>query len=153
MNVTRHSLLIAIWLILASGLPVVHCAQHEKPRAKSKVPCDGGVLNGKVITEARPTYPEKAKKEKAQGTVIVRVRVDEEGKIYEATPCLGHPLLQQSSITAAKRTLLSPTVLSGKPVKVAGVLVYLFELGYRSVGPGRKTRRHDVLYPRTTLST
>jgi TonB family protein len=137
MNVRRHSFLIAAWLILASGLPVVLCAQHAKSRAKSKAPCEGGILNSKVIAESRPTYPEKAKKEKAQGTVVVRVRVDEEGKIYEATPCLGHPLLQQSSITAAQRTMLSPTVLSGKAVKVAGVLVYIFELG-EEIGRLRK---------------
>ena len=132
MNVRRHSFLIAIWLTLASGLPSVLCAQHAKSRAKSKVRCEGGVLNSKVIAESRPTYPEKAKKEKAQGTVVVRVRVDEEGKIYEATPCQGHVLLQQSSITAAKRTMLSPTVLSGKAVKVAGVLVYIFEISEES---------------------
>ena len=86
------------------------------------------VLNSKVIAESRPTYPKKAKEEKVQGSVVVRVRVDEEGKIYEATPCQGHTLLQHSSITAAKRTMLSPTVLSGSAVKVVGVLVYIFEL-------------------------
>jgi TonB family protein len=128
MNVRRHSFVIAVWLTLALSLPSILCAQQAKSTARSKVPCEGGVLNRKVIAESRPTYPEEAKKEKAQGTVVVRVRVDEEGKIYEATPCQGHALLQQSSLVAAKQTMLSPTVLSGRAVKVAGVLVYIFEL-------------------------
>jgi hypothetical protein len=56
------------------------------------------------------------------------VRIDEEGNVFEAVACAGHPELRQSATDAACRTRLSPTMLSGKPVKVSGILVYVFRL-------------------------
>jgi hypothetical protein len=85
-----------------------------------------------------------------KGTVAIRVRVNESGDIYEATPCLGSELLQNAAIDVAYKTKLSPTVLQGLPVKVSGLLLYLFKLKEKSarlidgdraqqaVGPGRE---------------
>jgi len=40
----------------------------------------------------------------------------------------GHPLLREAAVEAAKHARLKPTLLSGKPVKVTGTLVYNFKL-------------------------
>jgi hypothetical protein len=46
-----------------------------------------------------------------------------------SVPCVGNPLLTGASAKAAYRIRFKPTLLSGKAVRVAGVLVYQFNLG------------------------
>lgn len=94
---------------------------------KSKV-ISGGVLNGKAISLPPPTYPPVAKAAKAEGTVVVQVLVDEEGKVTTATAVSGHPLLRASAVAAARQARFTPTLLAGKPVKVSGTLSYKYTL-------------------------
>jgi TonB family protein len=64
---------------------------------------------------------------RASGSVSVRVTVDESGKITSANAVSGHPLLRAAAVAAARRAKFQPTMLSGKPVKTTGVLVYKFD--------------------------
>jgi TonB family protein len=88
----------------------------------------GGVLNGKALSLAKPEYPAAAKAVKAEGAVSVQIMIDEEGNVVSATAVSGHPLLRSAAVTAAKEAKFSPTFLSGKVVKVTGVLTYNFAL-------------------------
>jgi Ca-activated chloride channel homolog len=92
-------------------------------------PISGGVLNGKAVLLPAPAYPPSAKNQRASGTVTVEVLLDEEGKVVEARAVEGHPALRQSAVEAARRARFSPTILSGRPVKVTGVITYRFSLG------------------------
>ena len=87
----------------------------------------GGVLNGKAISLPQPAYPPIAKQAGASGTVVIQVLVDEKGNVVTARAVSGHPLLQSAAIAAARQAKFSPTRLSGKPVKVSGVLRYEFK--------------------------
>lgn len=86
----------------------------------------GGVLNGKAVSKPAPPYPQVAKAAGAHGTVTVQVIVDEKGEVVSAKAVSGHPLLRQAAEQAARRARFAPTILSGKPVKVSGVLTYNF---------------------------
>ncbi|MBC7911260.1 MAG: TonB family protein [Pyrinomonadaceae bacterium] len=86
----------------------------------------GGVLNGKATSLPEPVYPPAAKAARAQGTVTVQVTVDEKGKVVSASAISGPPLLRASAVSAARQAEFSPTLLSGKPVKVTGILTYKF---------------------------
>lgn len=88
----------------------------------------GGVLNGKAVSKPQPPYPPAAKAARAQGVVTVQVTVDETGSVTAASAVSGHPLLRAAAVAAAKQAKFSPTVLSGKPVKVSGMLIYNFVL-------------------------
>ncbi|HEX8147138.1 MAG TPA: energy transducer TonB [Pyrinomonadaceae bacterium] len=96
------------------------------PAAKGKVVVSGGVLNGKAVSKPQPAYPPIAKAAGASGTVTVRILVDEEGNVVSAAAVSGHPLLQQAAVAAARQAKFSPTLLSGQPVKVTGVVTYNF---------------------------
>src|SRR5215210_782207 len=75
-----------------------------------------------------PTPPPIAKAARASGTVTVQILVDESGRVVSASAVSGHPLLQQAAVAAARNARFSPTLLSGQPVKVSGVITYNFVL-------------------------
>ena len=95
---------------------------------KPKTVVSGGVLNGKAISKPQPAYPPIAKAARAAGTVTVQILVDESGRVVSASAVSGHPLLQQAAVSAARQARFSPTLLSGQPVKVSGVITYNFVL-------------------------
>jgi TonB family protein len=86
----------------------------------------GGVLNGKATSLPLPAYPPAAKAVRAEGAVSVQVLVDEAGNVISASAVSGHPLLRSAAETAALEAKFSPTMLSGTPVKISGVLTYVF---------------------------
>ena len=98
------------------------------PPPPKKTVVSGGVLNGKAISKPQPAYPPIAKAARASGTVTVQILVDESGRVVSATAVSGHPLLQQAAVSAARQARFSPTLLSGQPVKVSGVITYNFVL-------------------------
>lgn len=87
-----------------------------------------GIINDKATNLPAPVYPAAAQAVKAAGEVNVKVLVDEQGATLTAESISGHPLLRQAAEQAALQAKFPPTQLSGKPVKVSGVLVYNFVL-------------------------
>jgi len=87
---------------------------------------EGGVLNGKATSLPAPPYPAIAREAHVSGSVNVRVVIDGDGNIIEATAVSGHPLLRAAAMAAAKEAKFTPTRMNGEPVTVSGVLVYNF---------------------------
>jgi protein TonB len=96
------------------------------PPPRPTAPISGGVLNGKAVSLPKPAYPAIAKAARASGTVSVQVTIDEGGRVISARAVSGHPLLQAAAVSAAQGARFSPTLLSGQPVKVTGVINYNF---------------------------
>jgi len=86
----------------------------------------GGVINGKATNLAKPAYPLEARSARASGAVNVQTTINEEGKVIFACAISGNKLLFEASESAAYQSTFNPTTLSGKPVKVMGVIVYNF---------------------------
>jgi TonB family protein len=98
-------------------------------RHRLRCPVSGGVLNAKAVSKPAPVYPDKAKALSVSGVVTVPILVDEQGNFDSLPPGVkGHPLLREAAINAASQARFLPTRLSGEPVKVCGVLTYIFEL-------------------------
>ncbi len=100
--------------------------EPEQDSAEPKAPINGGVLNGKAISLPKPAYPPIAKAARISGTVVVQILIDERGCIRTARALSDHPLLQAASVQAARQSCFYPTLLSGRPVKVKGVITYNF---------------------------
>ncbi|MFL6209800.1 MAG: energy transducer TonB [Pyrinomonadaceae bacterium] len=88
----------------------------------------GEVTEGKAVSKPQPEYPPIAKAAHASGTVLVQIIVDEAGKVVAAQAITGHPLLKPAAVSAARQARFTPTLLDGKPVKVAGLITYNFVL-------------------------
>jgi protein TonB len=86
------------------------------------------VLNGKALSLPKPLYPPGAKRLRATGVVTVEVLLDEDGKVVSARAIDGNTLLRDAAVYAARQARFSPTILSGQPVKVSGVITYKFSL-------------------------
>jgi len=103
-------------------------ADDAPPPPKKVVPktVSGGVLNGKATSLPKPAYPPAARAVRAGGAVAVQVLIDESGRVVSASAVSGHPLLRSAAVSAAQGARFSPTLLSGQPVKVSGVITYNF---------------------------
>jgi len=87
----------------------------------------GTVLNGKALSLPKPDYPEAAREHQLAGRVIVKVTIDETGRVISAKDmCGGPPYLSEASIKSAYGARFSPTIISGKPIQVTGVIQYNF---------------------------
>jgi TonB family protein len=86
----------------------------------------GGVLAGKAIERPQPVYPQMARAAGIEGAVVVEVTVSESGSVISAHAVSGHPLLRDAAVQAARGWRFTPTVLSGKPVKVIGTITFNF---------------------------
>ncbi|HWS89487.1 MAG TPA: TonB family protein [Pyrinomonadaceae bacterium] len=115
-------------LVLTEESPAPPPPPAPTPVPMPKTVISGGVLNAKTVSKPLPAYPPIAKAANAQGTVSVQVVVDERGRVISARAVSGHPLLRQAAAAAARQAQFSPTLLSGQPVRVSGVITYSFNL-------------------------
>ncbi|HLM61413.1 MAG TPA: TonB family protein [Pyrinomonadaceae bacterium] len=84
------------------------------------------MINGKATNLPKPTYPAAARAVRASGAVNIQVSVDESGNVISVSAVSGHPLLRAAAEQAARNAKFAPTILSGQPVKITGVIVYNF---------------------------
>ena len=101
-------------------------AEPKPDPPKITKPVSGGVLNGKATSLPKPPYPAAARAVRASGAVTVQVLISESGSVVSASAVSGHPLLRQAAEQAARGARFAPTLLSGQPVSVTGVIVYNF---------------------------
>jgi TonB family protein len=113
----------------SANIPVSTTPPSPVPMATGGRPktISGGVLNGKAVDLPKPPYPPAARAVRATGAVTVQVTIDENGTVISASAVSGHPLLRAAAEAAARNAKFGPTLLSGKPVRVTGTIVYNFE--------------------------
>ena len=82
-----------------------------------------------LVSPARPEYPDAAREVRAEGRVMVKVLVLEDGKVG-AVEILesSHPLLINNAVDAVRRTVFAPATLKGVPVKATVVMPFVFSL-------------------------
>jgi len=116
-------LLVTLGMALVLFSSQMVFAQDEKEAEKTIY---GGIINGKAISLPAPEYPAAAQAVKAKGTVKVQIEIDKEGSVSSSKIVSGHPLLRNSALKAASAAKFKPTLLENKPVKVRGVIIYVF---------------------------
>lgn len=99
-----------------------------KPEPPKVVKVSIGVLQGKIISLPKPSYPPIAKQLGLHGQISVQVLIDEEGRVVSAKALGGHQLLVRAAESSATQARFTPTLLSNQPVKVSGVIIYNFVL-------------------------
>ncbi|HEU0119088.1 MAG TPA: energy transducer TonB [Bryobacteraceae bacterium] len=89
----------------------------------------GGVSAPSVLSKVEPEYSEEARKAKFQGTVMLYIEVDENGKPKNLRVVRGVGLgLDEKAIEAVSRWKFRPGFKDGKPVTVAATVEVNFRL-------------------------
>lgn len=86
------------------------------------------LLNKSAVKLARVVYPEEARKNKVQGKVLVRITVNEKGRVAEAQMLEGNPIFKEACEKAALASIFKPRIKDRKKVGFSGVLQYSFSI-------------------------
>lgn len=107
-------------------------AQKKSKQTKSKTTkkltktISFGVINDRAIDLIKPNYPENFVELSVYGQVRVNVLIDENGFVVSAKAHSGNSLFYGESVKAALKSKFEPLTLSGKPVRIMGVINYIF---------------------------
>jgi len=115
-QVTKQQQLGEVDKLLKEGVVAFGRQKNAKP------------LNDLAIELSQPEYPPTAATVRAQGFVLVKVMIDEKGKVIAAQIEKGHPLLRAASLRSARESEFKPFLVNGQPVKIVGVIIYNFTL-------------------------
>ena len=96
----------------------------NKNGAASSDAVEGPILIKKEI----PKYPKIAREKKIEGTVVVMVVVDKNGKVKGAKILNSIPELDEAAIIAANKCKFKPGLEDGKPVELAVTIPFNFKL-------------------------
>ena len=88
------------------------------PATPQRVRVSSGVAQGMLLSKVNLLYPQEAKDQHLQGTVILQVIVDKEGNVANVKIISGHPMLAPAAIEAVKQWKYRPYLLNGNPVEV-----------------------------------
>lgn len=102
--------------------PPLKVEQTQKKQVYNK----GSLISSQAVSLPKPPYPAIAKAAGVSGAVTVQILLDETGKVISARAVSGNHLLQAAAVKAAYQARFSPTILSGQPVKVSGIITYNF---------------------------
>jgi len=69
----------------------------------------------RLLKLVRPQYPRIALSSRVQGTVILEVRTDDEGRVTQVTVRRGRPLLTRAAVEAVKQWRYEPYLVEGTP--------------------------------------
>jgi outer membrane biosynthesis protein TonB len=101
---------------------------QQKPPRPQMIRVSAGVLHGLVDHAELPHYPEGALKSRTQGDVILKVVVDDTGRVILSTPVEGDPLLTAASVDALRESRFRPYLLNGMPLKVESQVGFRFSI-------------------------
>ena len=89
-------------------------------RAFGQTPIEIDEANARanIVEHQIPTYPPIARAAHVSGDVILRLSIDVNGHVSQATFVSGPPMLQGAALEAVKQWVYQPTLLNGEAVEV-----------------------------------
>jgi periplasmic protein TonB len=75
-----------------------------------------------------PEYPAEARKQHAEGRVVLKVVISKEGDVTKLIVISGNPVLVPAALDAVKQWKYRPYLLNGQPVEVETQATVRFDL-------------------------
>ena len=99
------------------------------PEESGALKVGGDVKEPVLLNRVQPAYPEEARKNRIQGSVILSTIVDDKGNVEKVEPVESpDPLLTDAAIEAVRKWTYRPATKNGKPVKVRMTVTVAFKL-------------------------
>lgn len=114
--------LIVSWSGLATG------QSQDQQDVPQRVSVAAGVMRSFQIRKVNPTYPEKARRKRIQGTVTMNAIIDQGGNVASLELVSGDPILAKAAMEVVKQWKYRPYLLDGHAVEVETVLQVNFAL-------------------------
>ena len=128
--------LLALAFILAAAGHL--SAQQFDPRERLEVPdrvrLSENTLWSLLTNQVFPSYPVDAQSEGIQGTVVLMLHIEKDGRVSSVAVVSGDSLLAVPAILAAKRLRFRPYYLDGEAVPTEGQITYQY-----TIVPGKGT--------------
>jgi TonB family protein len=105
----------------------IHPAMMADPPKRIHVKAE--VMQGNLVSQVRPEYPEEAKAARIQGKVVLRAVIDKEGTVDTLAVQEGPKELQQSALDAVRQWKYKPFLLNGDPIEVETTINVIYSLG------------------------
>lgn len=103
----------------AAHLPSQDRVESRPESIADGIRVDGAVQQAKLLEQPPPVYPPLAKQARVSGVVRLKAIIAQDGTVEKLTVLSGHPLLVPAAMQSVKQWVYQPTLLNGKPVKVA----------------------------------
>ena len=103
-------------------------AEPVHPAVPGRVRVSSGVAQVLLVSKVPPQYPQDAKDQRIQGSVVMKVTIDKEGNVANIELISGHPLLAPPAIDAVKQWKYKPYQLNQTPVEVETQVTVNFTL-------------------------
>jgi protein TonB len=94
-------------------VPEIGPARQPQPVRVSE-----GVSTGLLVHKVKPVYPPEARQAHIKGTVLLRVLIDEEGRVAHLRVVSGPRELAPAAISAVQQWRYRPYLLMGNPIEV-----------------------------------
>lgn len=124
----RMKAVIGLLVSLPVFLPSVQAAQQRQTETQKTIRKSTNALLASALNRVEAVYPPLALTASVFGAVFVEVTIDEGGNVISARALAGHALLKDAAVEAARSWTFKPTIVQGKPAKVAGSLKFTFSL-------------------------
>ena len=123
-----------VLLVIPLAPDVLTCladAASESPSGPAGVDAaraGGRVEEPRKIHNVAPVYPDRARKARVQGTVVLETVLSTAGCVEQIRILQGVPLLDLAAFAAVSRWRYTPTLLDGRPVPVIMTVTVNFKL-------------------------
>ncbi len=85
-------------------------------------------LREQLLYRVAPMYPPLARQARIQGSVLLRIVIDQEGKVRDTQVVSGHPMLAPAAVDAVKKWRYLPYESDGKKVEIQTDVQVIFRL-------------------------
>jgi protein TonB len=110
-------------VVLGPTLPIPPPPPVTKP-----IPTGGDIRPPAKTKHVPPMYPQIARANGVQGTVILEAVISETGRVRDVRVLRSIPLLDNAAIDAVRQWQFTPTLLNGHPVPIVMTVTVSFEL-------------------------
>jgi TonB family protein len=138
----------SIWRILRLVLPIIAVAgvlgwwrwqeewkELEAPIAtrestfvKSPLKVAPDIMEGRIVHEVTPEYPESARQAGVEGTVLLDVVINSEGAVTGVNSVSGPEVLSRAAMDAVRWWRYQPYLVNGQPVTIESTVTVNFRL-------------------------
>lgn len=137
--------------LILFALIISFAAAFAQEKAKLQKADESGFIEvdklPELKTQLKPHYPEIARLAGIEGTVYLKILVDENGNVEKAKVEQGvKDMIDEAALNAAKKAKFTPALLDNKPVKVWVILPVAFKLSIEKSAEAH-VMRYDELEP------